>query len=782
MKNKIFKIIFWSWKSNFLFVFFAVFLSLFSYILATNIIYSVKDYTKSELKPIVWWDIVFNSRNKDFLPQDYINKLKNDFEVATTIDFSTTVFDENKPILVDLIYKTQNYPFYNSFEFDILNNSWSIIIWDELYQKFWENIDILWKNYQVYWVITKQPIWLNSLYSNWNKIYLDIKNFDNDLLQNSRVDIKYYLKFKNNYDLNIIWELKNDTSLQNFRVRTLDDRDENISNILDRFFLYINFFNLVIFTITFFIIILSLETYFKKIKNYLWLLNIFWLTKKKIFLYNFLIISIIFFLSFIISFLWVYLFLNFLNNYFEIFGVYFSSFIKWIFITFILIIVGSFLPFYKLFKQNTSDLLKSTKEFSNFKFWDYLIYLALIFVWFFSINLVWWIDLFYSLIFGLIFVFLIILFYFVLNWVLKFVFKNLKTKNFYLFDTLRSTIKPGNVSFLIIFSSLISFLSIFIFLVFSGSFLNYLTNLTTTSKDIFVLNVQENNIDFVKKYLKQDEIYEIINSRIIEINDKKLNEYLWVENVPRDFSREFFSTTNSLTNKIISWNKLEKWWVSVDLEFANRLGLKIWDEIKFSFAWINKNLKVINFREAVRNWADPFFFFQFDKNDFYNFPKSYILSYKKSQKDPQLAKILQDNINSSLTFIDVWDIIKIVLSISEKILIVVYFCLIYIFVFAILSFYVCVLFLKSFKEYKIKLLNILWWNISKLNFFLKVEYLYLSFVSLFISLFFWTIFLITIFYFIKYFSISLIYYFLWILLLIVLFLVINIKILLTKVK
>lgn len=780
MKNKILKIIFWSWKSNFLFVFFAVFLSLFSYLLATNIIYSVKDYTKWEIKPIVWWDIVLSSKKQEVLDDHVFNNYKNNFEIAKTINFSTTIFNKNKPILIDLVFKTDNYPFYNSFEYDIINNSWQIIVSKDIYDKIWDNIKILDKNYSVFWIINKEPIWVNSLYSNWNTIYLSINNFKTDYLKNSRLDIKYYFKFINNYDIKLINKIKSDKNFSNFNVKTIDDRDENISNVLDRFFLYINFFNLVIFTITFFVIILSLETYFKKIKNYLWLLNIFWLTKKKIFLYNFFIISTIFIFWFIISFLWVYLFLSFLNNYFWIFEVYFWSFIKWIIITFILIIIWSFLPFYKLFKQNTSDLLKNNKEFTNFKAWDYLIYITLIFLWFFSINVVWWISLFYSLIFWILFVLIIISFYFVLNFTLNFIFKKVKTKNFYLYDTIRSTIKPWNVSFLIVFSSLISFLSIFVFLVFSWSFLNYLNNLTSTSRDVFVLNVQQNNISFVKKYLKKDEIYEIINSRIIDINWLKLDKFLWVKEVSREYSREFFSTTNSLTNKIISWKKLEKWSVSVDYDFANRIGLKIWDEINFSFAWINKTLRVINFREAVRNWADPFFFFQFDKNDFNNFPKSYILSYKKSQKPAELSKILQDNINSSLTFIDVWDIIKIVLEISSKILIVVYFCLIYIFIFAILSFYVCILFLKSFKEYKIELLNILWWELNKLNFYLKFEYLYLSFLSVFISFIFWSLFLIIIFYFIKYFSISTFYYFLGILVLIMLFLLLNIKIIIKK--
>ncbi|MDP3380199.1 MAG: hypothetical protein Q8S84_01245 [bacterium] len=64
---------------------------------------------------------------------------------------------------------------------------------------------------------------------------------------------------------------------------------------------------------------------------------------------------------------------------------------------------------------------------------------------------------------------IVVIFYIFIKYLLQFNYSIISKKisSFYLFDAIRSTIKPGNVSFLIVFSSIISFLSIFIFFVFS---------------------------------------------------------------------------------------------------------------------------------------------------------------------------------------------------------------------------------------------------------------------------------------------------------------------------
>jgi len=101
-----------------------------------------------------------------------------------------------------------------------------------------------------------------------------------------------------------------------------------------------------------------------------------------------------------------------------------------------------------------------------------------------------------------------------------------KTRNFYSYDALRSTIKPGNVSFLIIFSSFISFVSIFLFSVFSGSFVSFLRDLTANSNDTFVINISKDYADTTRQFFEDEEIYEVVPLRIESINGETLTQHL----------------------------------------------------------------------------------------------------------------------------------------------------------------------------------------------------------------------------------------------------------------
>lgn len=429
MYQKIFKIIFWNWKKYFIYVFLAVILSLFSYILSDNIVLSVNNYLKSEIKPLVWWDLVLTS-NDDLKDKNYLQKYDSSFEIAKTISINSTIFDnEQKPTLVDLVYSTQNYPFYNRFSYDIINTSWSIIVDKKIYEKYWWILEILSKDYIVKGIITTSPLWNISIYSSSNSIYLPITEFDNSLnSQNSRIEYTYYLKAKNTSDLELINQIKNDVNIKTFRKTTLDDRNENIANITDRFYVFINFFNLVVFVLTFFIVILSLESYFKKIKSNIWLLNIFWLSKKNIFIYNFVFLLWLFLLAFLWAFLLNYLVFSILWIFYNFFEIHFSSFLKWIVITFILLVIWIFLPFFKIFKSNTLALLNDSWDFLNFKIIDYLIYLGLIFFWFLVVSLVSNLSLLEAILYSFLFDIIIVLFYIILNFLLKFIFLKIEKK------------------------------------------------------------------------------------------------------------------------------------------------------------------------------------------------------------------------------------------------------------------------------------------------------------------------------------------------------------------
>ncbi len=788
MFSKITKIMFASWEKYFVFIFLSVFLSLFSYILGNNIVLSVQDYLQSQIKPLVGWDIVIS--NKNDLDENLLRKkYKTTFDIAKIISMNSTLFDTQKQSsLVELVYHTSNYPFYNQFTYETIDMSGILVVNRQTFEKYGKTIEILGKKYQVKWIIKKSPLWDISIYASQNTLYLPIENFDTSLNStNSRLQYTYFLKFQWMYEEIYKNFLKSDPILKDFTVKTLSDRNETISNITDRFYVFINFFHLVVFALTFFIVILSLETFFKKIKGTIGLLNIFWLKKKQIFYYNVFILFWVFFWSFLLAYTFNIFLMELLSTKYDFFASNIESFYRGFFITVILLFVWVFSPAYKIFKSDIGSLLKDEGNFSNFTCKDYGVYLFLIFSWFLAINIVSGIKILDSFLYSVIFILLIVIFYILIEKILNLWFQwytkqKIFFKNFYLFDAIRSTIKPGNVSFLIIFSSVISFVSIFIFYVFSGSFLNYLKNITMNSNDTFIINIQSHDKEVIKKYFTHEEIFEIVSLKIKKINRKTLEEFLWTKTISREFGREFFSTTKYLENKIISGRILSAGWVSVDREFAQRLWLRIWDEIIFWVAGLEKELKVVNFREAVRNGANPFFYFQLFVSDFEKYPRNYIVSYKQSQKPNNIESTLFKEIGNYVTVIKTKDIIDIVIEIAYQILVIVYFCLGYIFIFSFLSFIVSLSFLSTFKRKKVELLHIFWWKRKKLIQALGIEFVYLIGIGLILSFVFGSIFLWIIFYFIKYFSLNIWAFAIWILIIFWLFIImwIYVKIFLKK--
>jgi len=764
------KIIYQSWKSYLLFIFLATFLSLFSYILSSNIIFSVNEYLKEQTRPLLWGDIVFswNSEfDRAYFDETYTDKLK----IAHTIETQTSIFDtQQQPSLIDLVYHDESYPIYDTFLYDIINESGTLIIDAWLYEKFWENITIFWKEYWVLWVITASPLWNLSAFAVSSKIYLPIWEFDASLnSSNSRIDRKYYAWFYWDYNPEIVQTIENDSKFSSMRIRSLEDRNENIWEITDRLGLFINFFNLIVFVLTFFIIILSLETFYKKLKQTLGLLTILGLSKTKMFMFNLVFIAGIFFIALIFAIVMNALALVFLWNLYDFLIFHPESIVQGMLITLVLLLIWVYSPFYKIYTSRIRDLLSDSSFFSNFGFVNYFVYLSLIFIGFYAISVISNIPVFEAFLYSLWFTGTIIILYILSSLLLKFIYFLsrwlLKKISFYSFDAVRSTIKPGNVSFFIVFSSFISFLSIFVFFVFSGSFLNFISNFTATSNDSFIVDVSPDDIEITRQYFSEEEIYTITPLRILQVEGIDILEYsnrIWAR--PRQFSREFLSTTRNMDWDIIVWNPISSNWVSVDEDFAWELWIDIWDEILFSSAWLEKILTVENIRKAVRSGSNPFFYFSVFEPDFENFPKRYFVSYKSENKAENIQFEYSQAVGWDVVFINAKEILEIVLDVAQKVLLIIYFCLTYVTIFSFLTFLVSISFLRSFKDGKLKLMHILWGQKNKLESAVTGEYIYLMIFWLTIAVSLWTIALLTLEYYVEYFTLDTSSYIQWLLL------------------
>ena len=110
---------------------------------------SVKDYLQDQIKPLVGGDMVLSNKN-DADETALRQKYETIFEITKIISLNSTLFDsEKQPSLVELIYHTQNYPFYNQFEYETINASGTVVVNAQTFEKYGKTIEILSKNYDV---------------------------------------------------------------------------------------------------------------------------------------------------------------------------------------------------------------------------------------------------------------------------------------------------------------------------------------------------------------------------------------------------------------------------------------------------------------------------------------------------------------------------------------------------------------------------------------------------------------------------------------------------------
>ena len=738
---KIFKILFLSSKKSFFFISFIIFLSIFSFIFSWSIIYSVEKYIQDSSKDLIWADITISSRQADLLKEESYIRKNYKSEISKKISFQTSIFSKNKPSLYSINYIEENYPFYWNFEKIEVNNLWDLIVSKKVYDKFKDNeLEILWKNYKIKSYLKESfladfnPFW-------WNDIYINLKEFDEKAINKlSRVNYSILLKTDE------VWKISKDKRFDDFRVNNEESSNNTLNEITDRLNLFIQIFYQIIILLAFFIVIINFESYFRKIIKNIKIINILWLSNYKIIINFFIIFIIIAFSSSLIAYILVYFIFESIG--FTSLQMDISLLYKSILISFLIVLSWSFLNLIKL-KATSINNFRKENYYKNFKVYIISYFIFLVFI-LFSISYFSGVKILSSIIVSISFVIFSIILILLLNYIIKKVFNLIKKpirKNFYIYDAFRSTVKPWNLSILIVFSTLISLSWFIIFSIFSNSFIDFLNKASSWKIDTFVININSEDIKKIGTKLEKDEYFEIINSRISKINGKNLKNHFNSNFVSRRFTREFFITTRNLDENIESGKKIDTWEVWLDKDFAKDLWIKIWDKIEFIVLWIKKELIVSQIRKTNIDWVTPFFYFNFYEEDFKWFGKNYFLSYNSKEKaknfNLELAKVLWNQ----ASFIDVWAIVEKIRWISEYVLYFVYIILAYISIFSIICFIVSINFLKWFKKEKIRIYKKFWWikeKMLKANFY---EYMYLIILWFVISAIMWLLISVTVFYF-----------------------------------
>ncbi len=734
-------------KNYYLFflIFFSLSFSLFWYIFSDSLWNNFLQNIEQDSRVNLGWDFTIDIWNK---PESYFNDFfevfpyKDQVEIAKSFSLRSSV-NIDKIIPTNIIFTTTNYPFYSDFNKTIINTGSELSVSNDFFTTKLKDenteIEILWNKYKVWSIFEENPKTINSFFGDEN-IFFPIEKLDEMVVNdtNSLIEKTYYLKLKDNsYFSKIKYYLENTQSLKWNRIRDAKDWWDRFSEIILNLKSYINYVVLFSLFLTVVIIFISVSSYFIKERREISILRVLWLRNKNLILFNWILFFSVFIFSYITAVVLSYIWFYFLSDieYTKGFSIspdsLFSGFILWI-----IVIIWSFIIPLLRFINSEINSWFSVNFYSKISKREYTLLFIFTLILVFIIWLTLWYDYYNSIIISISLLSLLLILFLVFKSILLFLYKRIekcKNINFMCYDSVRSTVKPWNLSFLVNTSFLIIFSICLFITVLFGHFYDRLKINLETDHNFFVINITEETYKNLEpKY--QKESYSTLKWRIIAINGINLEKHFW-RKPSGQFTREFSITDNVLSDlDIVSWKEVSKWWVTVDYDFSKELWIKVWDLITFQIYWIEKVLKVQGIRESIDYSINPFFYFQVDKEEFSKFPKIYFLSsYIESKEKENFKEYIYDLSSWASSFIDVENILQELKQISQKVFLVIIIMFFYLMIFCILSVWVVSLFFRDFQEKKSHLYRLIWATKKQNRNRIFLEYSYLATVSLFIS-------------------------------------------------
>jgi len=173
--------------------------------------------------------------------------------------------------------------------------------------------------------------------------------------------------------------------------------------------------------------------------------------------------------------------------------------------------------------------------------------------------------------------------------------------------------------------------SIFTLALLERSLQNFFdTGISTTIPSAYVIDVQSDQVDVVKRIIPSVTLFPNIRARIVRIDDRLIQERLRddVSNEDRELGREFNLTyrTELLSSELVTsgiWQADRRGDVSVDMAFAERAGIRIGSTVEFFIQGVPLMLRVSSFRKTDTTSGLPFFYFVLHPDDVKRFPASY---------------------------------------------------------------------------------------------------------------------------------------------------------------
>lgn len=711
LKNFIFKNF-----SLFLFLFFAIFISLFWFIFTDSLSKNFLQEIQKDSKKSLGGDITItlqSDNQKEF--EEFLNEnISPEAQIAKIFNIRSSAKLEDEIISANVLFYSQLYPFYDSLEIETKNKEWKIIISEDLYNRISKEkkLQIFDKDQEIYGTYKILPSQIDSFLSSEN-IFIPMEYFA-EIIPNQQslfLEKKYFVQTQENIFESTNDILENQEKNLQIRVRDYVSGGERFEDIVKNIVSYINASVLFALLLTSVIIYLSMRGFFIKQRKDLAILRVLWFQNKQFIWFFSLIFGIIFLTAGILSWIFVEIGFLFLQTIEETqwFWLQISSIYEAIFIAVSLWIIWLGWPIYQFISQNPLSGFKENFFSGNSKLQKFILFIICNFaVFLFALLLDY--SVFQACIITLWISVFLWIFTLLTKWINIWIFKiysQKKSKNFEIFDALRNTLKPGNLTFLLNISFFVIFFVWFAIFLLFWNFYNRLQVNLWSDNNLFVLNIDQKVYDQIDENFK-DETYSTFRGRISEINGQSLKEFLW-DNPSGRFSREFNITDNWLKDiDIEKWQKIQSGSVSVDKNFSEELWIKLWDEITFQIFGLEKTLEVINIRQSQDYAITPFFYFQVFPQDFEKFPKQYFLSTQvESDKIPEVKQYFFDLSNGSTQFIEVEKILAEVKEISLKVLGIIQILFLYLVIFCILSIIVVTNFYTLFAKQKSKLYYLL---------------------------------------------------------------------------
>lgn len=293
---------------------------------------------------------------------------------------------------------------------------------------------------------------------------------------------------------------------------------------------------------------------------------------------------------------------------------------------------------------------------------------------------------------------------------------SLRRKYFGIYDAMRSHIRPLSPTIPITLSLVLVTTFFIIFFLFSLSFREKLIIDDERSANIYAINILPEDYPAVSDFIGEDgEIFSVLRARIMRINNRSLAEHLDTENPSREFTREFNITTSPLTNPIIRGNsRITAEEVSVDDEFADRIGIGIGDTVEFLLSGKTITLRVANIRASERQWFRPFFYFSFSESGFENAPKTYFATTYTDDIELWKRSILERS-GPHVTFVDIASIITIVRDIGAQVLSVISLFFLVVSVFSLFAIIALLGRMRPIEALKYRLYPLFWYSLRRVR-------------------------------------------------------------------